>query len=343
MRPVGDFIETTDLARILASATDILAAESPDSRPPDAADRPGGLVQLPGIPVILVPDLHTRTDFLRKVLSWRPGLARPEDSRCLQFGALSVLELLGCGRIGLVCLGDAINSEGLEASWRWKTALNEYFGGWKRHEAMDAEMNTALETMRLVMELKIANPERFHFLKGNHDNLADRTDHGDRHFYKYAAESAMGASWFAEVYGRELLESWRTFELGLPVAAAGMNFATSHAEPAFALTRQDIIGYRDRPDVVTALIWTANDAADPAATSESLSNLLAGIPPGDRTGSAVVSLTGARWYGGHRPVHGLYETRAEGRYIQFHNPDYRQIALIFPDLAPDPEDSVIRL
>lgn len=141
----------------------------------------------------------------------------------------------------------------------------------------------------------------------------------------------MAASWFSLRYGKGLQRLFRDYELSLPLAARGSRFVASHAEPAFALTAGEIIDYRGRPDVVEALTWTPNDGASPGSVAATLEALLGPAAPR------------ALWFGGHRPVPGRFASRQDGRYIQFHNPDRRNLVLLEAGRDPEPERAVLDL
>lgn len=272
------------------------------------------MLALPDSPVLILPDLHTRTAFLASALAWRPEGQGP-----------SMAELLERGEASMLCLGDIFHSEGELGSRSWKAALREYAGGWERSGAMDEEMGRALSCLELLLRAKEAFPRNFHCLKGNHDNIVNEDAHGDHGFYKFALEGEMASSWFGLRYGLELQAEYRCLELSLPLAARGRRFVASHAEPAFALSATDIVEYRSRPEVVEALIWTPNEGAEPGSVAASLSALLG------------AEAEGSRWFGGHRPVQGLFALRQEGRYVQFHNPERHVVAFIPPGGRPDPE------
>ena len=307
------------LVQLVASVSGILSSEPSELRPRDSRGRPGGLVALPLLPTVLVPDLHARASFLSAVLEWRPpGLGAPLSN------------LLAAGEANLVCLGDLFHSETDSAPQRWAHAYEEYLSGWASHSAMDEEMGLSLAVSCLVLETKAAYPRHFQCLKGNHDNVANEEGRGDHPFYKFSAEGEMVASWFERFYGRELLDAYRSVELELPVLALGDRFVASHAEPAFALRREDLIEYRSRPDVVEALIWTPNDGAEEGSVERGLSLLL-----GDR------ARPGALWFGGHRPVAGRYALRARGRYVQFHDPGAWRVAYLLPGRDPDPDRDIV--
>jgi hypothetical protein len=197
---------------------------------------------------------------------------------------------------------------------------------------MDEEMALSLAAATIVLEAKAAFPRHFHYLKGNHDNITDEEGRGDHSFYKFAAEGAMVASWFRLTYGEELLGRYRLLELDLPVLAAGERFVASHGEPAFALSREDIVESRSRPEVVEALIWTPNGSARDGSVGRSLAAVLGrGASPG------------ALWFAGHRPVSGSYALRAQGLFVQFHDPSSRRVAYLLPGRDPDPDRDIYSL
>jgi hypothetical protein len=303
-----------EFAALVDAAAAVLEAEPRELRPRDSSGSPGGLLRLPELPAVLLPDLHARPGFLARAFGWTPP-GRAED----------LATLLGEGRASFVCLGDLFHSEAEGAPALWARAYREYASGWSSRRAMDGEMARALAAARIVLEAKIAFPGGFHCLKGNHDNIADEEGRGDHSFYKFAAEGEMVASWFRAAYGEELLARYRALELSLPVLALGKRFAASHAEPAFPLAEADVVEYRSRPDVVEALIWTPNGGAEEGSVESSLRALL-GAGPAE----------GARWFAGHRPVRGRFALRAEGLFVQFHDPLSSRVAFLEPDRDPDP-------
>ena len=194
---------------------------------------------------------------------------------------------------------------------------------------MDEEMALTLTAARIVLEAKRAFPGSFHYLKGNHDNISDEEGRGDHPFYKFAAEGEMVASWFRATYGEDLLRRYRELELDFPVLALGPRFIASHAEPAFALTREDILEYRSRPEVVEALIWTPNGEAEEGSVARSMDALM-----------GADKAEGALWFAGHRPAGGRYALRAGGRFVQFHEPGQRRVAYLEPNRNPDPDRDI---
>ena len=282
----------------LRAALDVLDHEPSWLRPPDRQGRPGGLVMLdPALPTIVVPDLHARMDFFLCVLGYE---AEP---------GLTALDLLSQGRLQIVCLGDGVHAEG-RASGRWRSAREEYEEDFASHYCMDEEMRESLGVMAMVMEVKSAVPERFHFLKGNHENITNESGGGNFPFRKFALEGQMVRAYMERFYGEEVLDLHARFEKELPLLASGHGFLLSHAEPAAFYPRTRLVEYRSNPEVVAGLTWTDNGDAEPGSVRKMLDHYL--------------SLDEARdglYFGGHRPASGGYLLRAEGRYVQIHDPE----------------------
>ncbi|MBO7174691.1 MAG: hypothetical protein J6V57_02965, partial [Spirochaetaceae bacterium] len=142
----------------------------------------------PAVPTMIVPDLHGRGDFFQQILEFEPNLFEYFPQR-VESKKLSVLELLKAGAINLVCVGDGLHSEIHQE--RWLLALEEYEAGNLLGEALTEEMTEGLGLMTLVMRCKLAFPRHFHFLKGNHENILNRWEGGDRPFKKFAKEGEM--------------------------------------------------------------------------------------------------------------------------------------------------------
>jgi hypothetical protein len=309
----GGLLPPQDYVGLLEMANAALENEPPEVRPRDGSGLPGGLVLLnPELETLLVPDLHGRTDFLLTVLlseEW-DALARMQQ-----------------GRLQVVCVGDGFHGEA-RAYQRWLAAYSEWQTAWQHHAAMDEEMAESLGVMEIVMRVKLAVPESFHFLKGNHENIANEAGGGNYPFVKFVEEGEMVASYVRHFLGADFLQGYYRFEKNLPLLAVGGGFLVSHAEPARAFAREEIVEYRGREDVVAGLTWTDNDHARGGSVSEMLTALL-----------GAEAAAGAFYFGGHRPVRGLYHTRAGGRYVQFHNPARQVVVRIEPgrpiDLARD--------
>ncbi len=308
-----------ELAALVAKVKATLESEVATLRPRDSADRPGGIVELPALPTVLVPDIHARPDFIASVLGWTPpGCGEPLAS------------LLEGGKAILVCVGDVFHSETGTARERWIAAGREFASNWASRAVMDEEMGFSLAAVSIVLEAKLAFPSAFHYLKGNHDNIADEEGRGDHSFYKFSNEGPMVASWFRATYGEELLRDYRELELNLPLLALGPRFVASHGEPAFALSRSDLIEYRSRPDVVEALIWTDNNRAQEKSVARSMDALFGRLRS-----------DGALWFAGHRPVSDRYALRAKGRFVQFHDPRATRVVFLEPGRKPDPKRDIL--
>lgn len=302
--------------RLVERTITALEHEDPAVRPADALGLSGGLVRLdPNLPTLIIPDLHARTEFFHAMT-----LARP-------LGRLTVLEELEAGNLQVLCLGDGFHSE-RRGQERWQDAFREYSHEWKKHKAMDAEMRESLALMEMVMQMKCAYRERFHFLKGNHENIMNEEGNGNHPFRKFSFEGEMVKSYVVAFYGEEFLRTYALFERSLPLFAIGGKFLASHAEPQEFYGEDDIVNARVRADVVLGLTWTDNDAA----TEGSVKRMIEHYLPGG--GNAV-------YFGGHRPVPLRYRFRAGNRYVQIHNPDVNNAALVAPDRDFDPERDML--
>jgi len=309
--PAGQELEKA-LEAVVAAANTIPPAIRPRAR---EGSYPGGLIQLPpDKPCVLVPDVHARPDFIESLLlSVFPGIEGTLDTA------------LAKGLATLVFLGDIPHAEGELAARRWNRAYERIV---RTHDAhailcpeMDEEMSLSLAALLAVIDVQCRNPSSVFCLKGNHDNMTNAADHGDLPFYKYADEGRMGALWLEMRYGEKIAHLIRRYELSLPVVACGPNFCASHAEPAFPLDKERIISFREHPEVVQALIWTANDEAKPGSVARSLEALL---DSGEIAQHSV-------WFSGHRPVRDNFALRANGQLVQIHNPGLWHVVLLSPN------------
>lgn len=277
--------------------------------------RTSGVVDLPrGVPTILISDIHARRDFLTRVMD-------------MEVGGEKVFDLLKQGRLNVVCLGDGMHAEG-RAEQRWQTALDDHFAG-RRSPAMEQEMVEGLGTMKMVMELKTAFPENFHFLRGNHEDVVGKR------FMKYAApvgESILVREDMERRFGADFLRQYAEFENQMPLVARGQGFVASHAAPGAPLTRAEIEG-RDRR-AFDALTWTDNPSWSPD-DPQPLANLRHAL-------DVVGADRGSRWIVGHRPVdQGLYRSQFGGQLVQINAPSDYVVAFVGADGSFDPSRSVI--
>ncbi len=274
------------------------------------------------IPVIIVPDLHARPDFLINLI-------------CCKIKGQFVLDALNEGNLIVVCVGDGVHSESPDADqMRWMSS----FDSWKNRQfdnpSMRQEMHLTLATMMTVMELKCAFPKYFHFLKGNHENVLNYEGLGDHSFRKYAMEGEMVKDFVSDYYNDAVLHLIHCFEYLLPIVAVFDKFCISHAEPCSFYSRDDIINYHDETiqnDVVLNFTWTGNDEATEGSVEELYSHL---------TGSNGQK---ALWFGGHRPIDGKYLFRQNGHYIQIHNPMEMNVVYVRPDIDFNPSTDIISI
>ena len=296
-----------DLNESLERASYALDTESMDIRPQGSDGEPGGLVLLRSLPTIIVPDLHARIGYLKALLSWSP----PGEN-------FTVYQGISLGTLQVVCVGDGFHAE-VRGIQRWQRAFEEFSLDFKKHKAMDEEMRESLGVMMIVMELKSAFPGYFHFLKGNHENIANENSLDNRSFRKFVYEGAMVTSWFHKFMEEETFIKYYNFEKKLPVFAVGNRFCVTHAEPRKHHRKHELIEAMIHREIVFDLTWTANGEAE----VNSVTGYLEEYFPDDL--QAVM-------FGGHRPVAGCFNVRARGRYLQIHNPG-RYIAAYVRDMS----------
>ncbi|HOX91781.1 MAG TPA: metallophosphoesterase [Spirochaetales bacterium] len=300
-----------DYAALATEATALMRSESFAFRPADRRGLPGALVRLvKDIPTVVVPDLHARRDFLMALFEL------PLE------GGQRLKDALDSGELQVLCLGDGFHAES-RALERWQEAYQEYLGDWREHAAMNHEMTESMGLMEMVMHAKLRWPERFHFLKGNHENVKNESENGNFPFRKFVEEGDMVRSWVERFYGPDFLERYAQMELSLPLFAVGGRFLASHAEPARPYTEDEIINARLVPETVRGLTWTDNNRAEPGTVPALLARFL---PEVDRP----------VYLSGHRTISGYYRERSDGAHLQIHNPSKRIVAWVMPDRDVNP-------
>ncbi len=313
-----------ELVSIIGNTVSLLENENPSYRPRESSKEKlsGGLLDFCGMendkPVIVIPDLHARRYFLMHILDYSVKIG---DQK------LSILDACQKNLIYLVCVGDIFHSE-MRGYKRWKEAYVQFKNGTILSKQMTEEMVENLNLLLMVMKLKLACPESFHCLKGNHENILNEEGRGNHPFYKMAAEGEMVYRFMAEFYDDAVIYLLSCFEHSLPLCAIFPNLAVSHAEPSVPLTKRKIINYRRHSDVVLALTWTGNGSALSGSVSKSIMNLI------KKNCRQVV------WIGGHRPVEGKFYKRQRGKYIQIHNPEEENIAVVKPGRKFNPETDI---
>ena len=312
-------LDTRVIYQSLDRAIEFLGSADATTRPTDVRGKPGGLVRLPPSDyVVIVPDLHARGEFLRGVAkSW------------IAAGTGTVEEDLAAGRATMVCVGDAFHGEA-RAMDRWRNAYREFLAGFDPSPAMDEEMTESIDVLLEVTRLQISYPTRFHFLKGNHENVANERGEGNFPFRKFAYEGDMVREWILRVLGQQVFDSIYRWEKALPLVAEGDRFLVAHAEPARAYSPWEILNAYLDPATIIGLTWTDNGQAD----SGSVADTLEGFFPGDEE---------SRIFGGHRPTCGKFALRQNERYVQINSPARWVIAAFRRVDSFDPKRDIIDL
>ncbi|GAB6091029.1 metallophosphoesterase [Spirochaeta dissipatitropha] len=298
----------------------ILNSEPDYLRPRDSDGLPGGLVWLsPKRITVVIPDIHARMDVVRKILD-------------IPLPGQSLFEALQKGDAQLVFVGDYVHAE-QRAADRWRAALQEYLEGFSRRSSMDEEMRESLGTLQMLACIKTCFPEAVHLLKGNHENIRNQEGEGNHSFGKFAYEGQMVADYMEAFYPPELIDCIDQVEHSLPLLAIGLGFLVSHAEPRRCYLPAEVRDYRQYPEVVDGLTWTANGAAENGSVQEMLRTY---IPEEQQAPDRPVY-----YFGGHRPVSGKYALRAGGKFIQLHNPAAGIAAVLHPEQKFDPEQDIL--
>lgn len=317
--PVGATLALEELRRMASRDTVAPREQLVESlhRTTGLLEAGSGVVALaPGVPTLVLPDIHARREFLVKVLEH-------------EVEGEKVYDLLRQGRLNLLCLGDGMHAEG-RAKERWLEAEADSVAS-RPSAAMDREMVESLGTMHMVMELKSAFPEHFHYLRGNHDEM----NNPDREYLKYArkvGESRLVRSWVEDHLGQDFLQEYARFEAAMPLAATGNGLVATHAAPGASLSREEIERRDER--AFQTLAWTDNTSweADGKERAVFQGNL-------EQLGSQE-----DHWLVGHRPVHNrLYRGQFDDRLVQVNAPGDYVVALVAADGRFDPSKDIFSL
>ncbi len=230
----------------------------------------------------------------------------------------------------IICVGDGMHGESRVAE-RWRMALVEYQDDFDICPTMQEEMYESFTTMSFVMELKARFPENFHFLKGNHENVADKNENGDHSFAKFAAESRMTKRFVEKYYGLEFLNQYSRFESNLPLLAKGENYIITHSRPRETYSIDEIIDYHEHPDIIEGLTWTRNAQAEVGVVNRMLEMFL-----GSDKDDTI-------WIAGHTPVEELYKLFDSESLILLHSPKCRPVAILDPEMIFDPEKHILEI
>lgn len=301
----------------LKIALDILETESREWRPGDLSGKPGGIILLQqDIPTLVVPDIHGRSDYLPDLLKFKVSNT-------------TVYDLLNTSRIQVVCVGDGMHAE-RRAKDRWQLAFAEYKNKFEDCPAMTEEMTENFQTMAMVMKLKAAFPKHFHFLKGNHENILDEEGNGNHPFAKFVHEGPMTTYYVRKFYGETFLNTYDRFEKNLPLLARGKFFVITHAQPRTTYTIDEVLNYREKPDVTEGLTWTRQQKADPDAIPAMLDELIGNTHPQ------------RFWFCGHTSLKTRYRFTLNALF-EIHHPDLRTVVIIDPNLSFEPKIHIIDL
>lgn len=309
------------LFQLAERASDILEEEKTEYRAVADNNTPGSLLDFGknSLPCIVVPDLHARPDFLLNILEYKLK------------GGETVYQALSQQKINLIFVGDILHTE-KKTKQRWYEIAEDFKQGIIVGSSITQEMIEGLSLLCGLLQLKIFFPENCHILKGNHENILNTTGNGDFAFRKYVNEGEMCRVFLQEYYGDDILYIIHCFERVLPLVAVGANFVVSHAEPSKNLSKNEIINARLENGVIESLTWTPNDVAVEGSVKEIIENL-----KGDRNIEQMIYL------GGHRPVNGKYELRQSGLFVQIHNPDLQNIAVLENNKKFNPETDIVEV
>jgi Calcineurin-like phosphoesterase len=177
----------------------------------------GGLVQLKrDLPTVVIPDLHGRRDYLDKVLA----TTDPASGRT--YG-----QLLQRRQVQVLCLGDVMHSEVRGRLWRRTMPA----------QAMKMEMAESLGTLKRLADLKAANPDHFHMLRGNHDDVGPASGQVTCRLPRQIAHTR---SFLQRTFGQRFTKELACLFSELPAAATGKGFVASHSNPMFSVTRHEV-------------------------------------------------------------------------------------------------------
>jgi hypothetical protein len=191
-------------------------------------------------------------------------------------------------------------------------------------------MNDNLRLLEMIMLVKRSYPERFFFLKGNHENIANEMGEGNYPFRKFVLEGEMVKRWTEDFLGEECFRLLYEYEKLLPLAVRGDGFLVTHAEPLRAFSEEELINAYEDDDVLYGLTWTDNGEAEEGSVAGTLENFFPGRPD-------------TVCFGGHRPVGGLYDLRGGQRYVQINHPVAQIVAFVRRGEDFSPEEQIIRI
>lgn len=318
----AEFPKESFLQDFLDESVECLVSEKTSYRP-SCGKNAGSLLDFSteeygSLPVIVVPDIHGRVDFLLHILKFK----LPENG-------LTVLEALNLKKVIVVCVGDAVHSESRGIK-RWLSSYDDWSKDIYAGPSMQSEMKENFAVWQILMKLKNTFTENFHFLKGNHENVMNETGNGNLAFKKFVQEGQMCCDFIRQLYGDVILHLISLWEKSLPFCAVFPRFCVSHAEPLEVYSRTKLIRAKKDDSIMLGLTWTANDEVFDGTCLKNFKKLNSRFEPG-----RIV------WVGGHRPVKdSAYYLRQNGAYIQIHNPEEEKILYVGPSAEIDADHDI---
>ena len=188
----------------LATATEVLDNEITSYRQKNEQENAGSVLdftQDKDLPLIIIPDIHARTDFIKNILNYT---ITPELNFIKTAKQISVYQALKKNKIRIICVGDALHTE-INTIERWKNIQIEFSKNIFTGPAATLEARDCFNTLFALLLLKISFPNNFHFLKGNHENIYNTTGDGDYSFRKIADEGNTLKRFIQNYYGEDIL------------------------------------------------------------------------------------------------------------------------------------------
>ena len=311
----------------LVTATEVLDNEITSYRQKNEQENAGSVLdftQDKDLPLIIIPDIHARTNFIKNILNYT---ITPELNFIKTAKQISVYQALKKNKIRIICVGDALHTE-INTIERWKNIQIEFSKNIFTGPAATLEARDCFNTLFALLLLKISFPNNFHFLKGNHENIYNTTGDGDYSFRKIADEGNTLKRFIQNYYGEDILYLISYYEKSLPLISITKQCVISHAEPRTSYTKNELINAKQNPQIIEDLTWTNNDDAEENSVKKIIKNLLG-------TNSKAI------YFAGHRPVIENFKKLHNGLFYQIHNPHKQNIVLIYKDKDFNPETDII--
>ena len=317
----------TEFFSIINNVLNKLDVEKCNYREPSKNNELGSLLDFTkekSLPLIIVPDIHARTQFLKNILDYK---ITPELKFLNNKKPISVFQALKNKKIRIICVGDALHTE-VNTAERWLNIQQEFLENLHTGPAMTAEARDCICTLSTLMLLKTIFPTNFHFLKGNHENINNTTGNGNYSFRKLADEGNMIKTFIQEYYGDDILFLISCYEDSLPLIATTKNCVISHAEPRTTYTKDELINAKTNPQIIEDLTWTTNGEAEENSAKTIITNLIS-------------DKSNAKYFAGHRPVKENFKALQNDIFYQIHNPHKQNIVLIYNNKPFNPETDII--